>query len=119
MNELEGVELDEAVAKVLGVAPGAAYSTDWTHGGPLIERFSIKLGGPESRVHRNGGPNAGWGQSGSWTCTSWKIRKSDGHRAIGWHPTLPLVAAMRLVAEFEVPANAEVSGAGTASAGDR
>lgn len=105
MNELEGVELDEAVAKVLGVAPGAAYSTDWTHGGPLIERFSIHLGGPESRVHRNGGPNAGWGQSGAWTCTSWKIRKSDGHRAIGWHPTLPLVAAMRLVAECELPAN--------------
>lgn len=104
--ELEGVELDEAVAAVLGVAPGAAYSTDWTHGGPLIERFSIHLNGPESRVHRNGGPNAGWGQSGHWTCTSWKIRKADGHRAHGWHETSPLVAAMRVVAACTLTDNA-------------
>ena len=105
MNELEGTELDEAVALVLGVEPGYAYSTDWTHGGPLIDRFAIHLSGPEARVHRNGGPNAGWGQSGAWTCTSWQIRKADGHRAIGWHPTSPLAAAMRLVAECALSAN--------------
>ncbi|OZB82630.1 MAG: hypothetical protein B7X28_03320 [Halothiobacillus sp. 13-55-253] len=105
MNELEGTELDEAVARVLGVEPGAAYSTDWTHGGPLIDRFAIHLSGPEARVHRNGGPNAGWGQSGAWTCTSWRLRKADGHRAMGWHQTSPLAAAMRLVAECALSAN--------------
>jgi len=105
MCELEGVELDEAVARVLGVEPGAAYSTDWSHGGPLIERFSIHLAGPESRVHRNGGPNSGWGQSGLWTCTSWKLRKADGHRALGYHETSPLIAAMRMVAECSLTPN--------------
>lgn len=107
MNELEGVELDEAVARVLGVEPGAAYTTDWSHGGPLIERFAIHLNGPESRVHRNGGPKSGWGQSGFWTCTSWHLRKADGHRAIGYHDTSPLIAAMRMVAECSLTPNVE------------
>lgn len=96
--ELEGKALDEAVAKVLG-APDAPYSTDWAYGGPLIERFAIHLSGPESRVHRNGGPNAGWGESGAWTCTSWKLRKADGHRVLGFHETSPLIAAMRMIVE--------------------
>ena len=107
MNELQGIELEEAVAMVLGVEPGAAYSTDWTHGGPLIERFSIHMNGPESPVHRNGGPNSGWGKSGAWTCTSWKLRKADGHRAIGWDQERPLVAAMRMVADCALPANGQ------------
>ena len=42
-NELEGVALDEAVAAVIGVEPGAEYSTSWHHAGPLIEREQITL----------------------------------------------------------------------------
>ncbi|KQP45477.1 hypothetical protein ASF44_25230 [Pseudorhodoferax sp. Leaf274] len=85
------------MAKALGVEPGAAYSSDWSHGGPLIERFQIHLSGPESSVHRNGGPKAGWGQRGTWAATSWKLRGADGRRGMGYHDTGPLVAAMRLI----------------------
>lgn len=95
--ELEGIELDTAVAKALDVEPGAAYSSDWSHGGPLLERFQIHLSGPESSVHRNGGPNAGWGPRGRWCATSWKLRGADGQRGMGFHETSQLVAAMRLL----------------------
>ena len=95
--ELEGIELDEAVARALGVEPGADYSTSWHHGGPLIKRFNISVSPPQARVHRNGGPRAGWGESGFFTCSSWTLRKPDGKRAIAYHETCPLVAAMRLI----------------------
>lgn len=97
--ELEGEALDNEVARVLGEEPGKAYSSDWAHGGPLIDKYQIHLGGPESRVHRNGGPNAGWGQSGMWTCTSWVLRDADGRRGLGYHEKRPLIAAMRLVVQ--------------------
>ena len=95
--ELEGVDLDRAVAESIGAEPGAAYSSDWSHGGPLIERFQIHLSGPESRVHRNGGSSPGWGPSGMWTATSWKLRDAAGKRGLGYHDTSQLVAAMRLI----------------------
>ncbi|MBS1188945.1 MAG: hypothetical protein H6R10_737 [Rhodocyclaceae bacterium] len=82
-----------------------APSTNWAQGGPLIERFGIHLSGPESRVHRNGGPKAGWGESGLWTCTSWKLRRADGGRGLGYHKSSQLAAAMRLIAECVLPDN--------------
>lgn len=97
--ELEGVALDTAVAKAIGEPPGADYSTSWHHGGRLIERYNISLGPPQSPVHRNGGRQPGWGQSGMWSSTSWTLRKADGGRGIAFHETLPLVAAMRLIVE--------------------
>ena len=42
-QELEGVALDEAVARAIGVEPGAEYSRSWHHAGPLIEREQISL----------------------------------------------------------------------------
>lgn len=124
--ELEGDELDIAVAKALGFDVTPTYtegtvrvehgdalftgyiggdthqpqwrpSKDWSIAGPLIDRFQIHLSGPESRVHRNGGPNAGWGQSGMWTATSWKLRNAEGRRGLGYHDTSMLIAAMRLI----------------------
>jgi Protein of unknown function (DUF2591) len=42
-KELEGVALDEAVARAIGDEPGADYSTSWHHAGRLIERERISL----------------------------------------------------------------------------
>jgi hypothetical protein len=121
--QLEGDALDEAVARALGhdaiAREGEAWaigiggrfigyiggasvppwspSTDWAQGGPLIEIFQIHLSGPESSVHRNGGPKAGWGPRGTWLATSWKLRGTDGRRGMGYHETSALVAAMRLI----------------------
>ena len=74
-------------------------SVDWAQGGPLLERFQIHLSGPESRVHRNGGPNAGWGKSGLWGATSWKLRNAEGWRGAAYHETSQLAAAMRLIVQ--------------------
>jgi len=59
--ELQGVPLDAAVAKAKGDEPGAAYSSDWSHGGPVIGReliFFSELpqheGGPEVMAARCG-----------------------------------------------------------------
>lgn len=98
-DTLEGVALDEAVAKAIGADPGADYSTSWHHAGPLIERYGISISPPQSRVHRNGGNRPGWGESGLWGCTSWLMRKADGERCAAYHATSPLVAAMRLIVE--------------------
>lgn len=107
--ELEGAALDLAVARLEGWAlyggqgdgrdpPRAPFSpsTSWEHGGPIIDRERISLTPPEAYVHRHGGPNAGWGESGMWTSTSWKLRTADGRRSLGYHETSPLIAAMRL-----------------------
>lgn len=100
--ELEGPELDAAVARVIGVEPGAAYSSDWGLGGPLIEQYHIEISVPETTCHRRGGATPGWGECGFWTATSWKTRTKDGHRALGFHETSPLVAAMRVLASCSV-----------------
>lgn len=101
--ELEGALLDAAVAKAnTGRNPSwdgdkaPPFSTNWTLAGPIIEREEIGLLPPGHTVHRNGGPNAGWGPSGIWSATSWKLSKQDGRRASAWHGTSGLVAAMRL-----------------------
>lgn len=127
VDELEGPHLDEAVALALGWHKDTSQafnvgefdwrgpprdgddlgelmgyqqwspSTDWCVGGPLIQEYAISLAPPEEAVHRHGGPNAGWGESGMWTSTSWRLRKADGGRSLGYHETSPLIAAMRLL----------------------
>lgn len=117
VDDLEGAQLDLWVARAEGLenprlatrsgyAPtqedtigcrvddglGFAFlpSTSWALGGPIIQREMIHLSPPTSRVHRHGGPNAGWGASGVWSACTW-----SAPRRAAWHPTDPLVAAMR------------------------
>ncbi len=86
-SELTGAALDWAVAKCEGRAFEAVesfmtyhddgemhYSTDWSQGGPIIEREGIRL-------HRS--------MTGQW----WAGPESDPHRPVDG-PT-PLIAAMR------------------------
>lgn len=76
-----------------------AYSTEWQHGGPLIERFGVSLSPPTERVHRNGGRSAGWGELGVWMASTWRPRKGDGHRPIGSGDT-PLQAVARCIVDL-------------------
>jgi hypothetical protein len=79
-NELTGAALDWAVAKAIGeYSPVAvpSYSTDWSQGGPIIERegFCIQP------------------FSGGWECfVAHRLFEDDHHHSKG--PT-PLIAAMR------------------------
>ncbi len=124
---LTGIALDWSVCQAAGIefvrghviqgergqavaVPPTSPSTNWILGGQLIAEHHISLSPPEAKVHRNGGPKSGWGDSGFWTCTSWKLRKADGHRGWSYHETDPLIAAMRLIVdvvlgdEVQVPA---------------
>lgn len=78
----------------------------WGSVGPIIEREGIQLSPPESPVHRYGGPRSGWGESGQWSATI--FRRGPHRRTVQFHPTDPLVAAMRafVASKFgsEVPA---------------
>lgn len=69
-------------------------TVDWNIAGPIIQRENIQLTPPTVRVHRNGGPHAGWGMSGVWGATTWHAG-ANGRRAIAYHESCPLVAAMR------------------------
>lgn len=84
-------------AVCIETAEGAkAYepSADWSQAGPIIEQQAIQLSPPTTRVHRNGGPHAGWDQSGIWTSCTWHAGV-NGKRSFGFHETSPLIAAMR------------------------
>lgn len=85
------------IERAIGQGEDWAPHVHWSQGGPIIEREHISISPPESLVHRNGGPNAGWGEVGMWTASSWKLRKADGGRSIADHYTSPLIAAMRLL----------------------
>ena len=98
-NRLTGVELDWAVGKCRGITLElhgiVPYSTDWAHGGPVIEQEVINLGRhtwDDSGVIRWGASKAGLFQGAPFS--------------VG--PT-PLIAAMRcyvaskLGEEVEVP----------------
>lgn len=69
-------------------------SRSWAQGGPIIDREQMTITSPGSRVHRNGGPNAGWGPSGIWGACTWHAG-ANGRRSIAHHETSPLIAAMR------------------------
>lgn len=119
--ELEGVDLDRWVALAQGYRiaehrngalevvsqdgrarfgylsgghPRYSPSTDAAQGLDIIRRHNIGVLPPTRSVHRNGGPNAGWGVSGTWAATTWHAGH-DGRRAHAWHESDPLIAAMR------------------------
>ncbi|WP_429949570.1 phage protein NinX family protein [Comamonas sediminis] len=69
-------------------------SSSWELAGPIIDRENIGISPPTSRVHRNGGPHAGWGASGYWSATTWHAG-ANGRRSIAHHETSSLIAAMR------------------------
>lgn len=102
VEELTSAQLDYWVAKAEGVSvnnwakQSAFYqpSALWITGGPIIQRENIQISPPTSPVHRYGGPNAGNGQSGSWSACTWH-RGVDGRRAIAHDEKSALVAAMR------------------------
>jgi hypothetical protein len=98
------------------------FSTDWAHGGPIIEREQIHLSPPTDRVHRNGGPNAGWGESGVWMATTWR-KGASGRRPCAWDEKSPLVAAMRcyVISKFgdEVPDDARAAQAASHDTGGK
>ncbi len=77
---------------------------DWDQAGRIIYEANIQLSPPTSPVHRNGGPNAGNGQSGMWSACTWH-RGVSGRRAFGWHDTSPLIAAMRCFVELKLGRN--------------
>lgn len=72
-------------------------STDWAQGGPLIEKYGVQICPPELPVHRHGGPNAGFGESGYWSASI--FRKGD-HRRRVFFSGEPLVLAMRAIIAF-------------------
>lgn len=126
--DLAGAALDWAVAKAAGwpVAQEGRWlvtnedvlleeqdgspcspSTDWGTGGPLIKGAGISINSPGARVHRNGGPNAGWGQTTTWTASS-RLAGVNGRRSIAWHEDEPLVAAMRCFVMFRLGGQVDV-----------
>lgn len=73
-------------------------SNDSAQGFNIIHGEKISLSSPDAQVRRSGGNNPGWGPSGVWTASTGRAGK-DGNRAISWHETEPLIAAMRCYAE--------------------
>jgi hypothetical protein len=120
VDELNGTDLDYWVARACGYTVKArasdfpnrlSYATsadsevwywlsmftpskEWSQAGPIIERANIQLGPPTQSVHRNGGPNSGWGASGMWSACTWH-KGVNGRRAISHDKESALVAAMR------------------------
>lgn len=93
---------DVLIERAIGRAEDWAPHLNWSQGGAFIGRDHIMLTPPEQTVHRNGGPNAGMGQSGVWGATSWKLRAADGRRRAAWHDTSALGAAMRLLVKCKL-----------------
>lgn len=97
-----GVTTADAEGKVTGFA--CRYSSDWSQGGPLIEKYKVLLTPPTDMVHRNFGymdERNGYYESGHWGSTIFgKVRKH--RRAAFHHPDSPLIAAMRAIAQFEL-----------------
>lgn len=64
---LSGYALDYEVSLLEGTEC-KPYSTDWSLGGPIIERDHIFLNAPTTE-HITGGPNAGWHEYDFWRAT--------------------------------------------------
>ena len=79
-------------------------SSDWSQGGPLIQKYNVLLTPPTDLVHRNFGSfdkRNGWYESGQWGSTIFgKERKH--RRASFHHPNSPLIVAMRAIVQFEL-----------------
>lgn len=76
-------------------------STDWSQGGPLIDKYGVLLSPPKSLMHVNGGPNAGWRETGAWGSTIFGTERKHRRKAFE-HQDQPLVAAMRAIVQFEL-----------------
>ena len=59
------------LAEIEAQEPMTDEQRAWSRLGPLIEKHQIGISTPSNQVHRNGGPNAGWGNSGFWGGTAW------------------------------------------------
>lgn len=84
-----------------GWSNGWNPSTDWAQGGPLIEKYGVLLSPPRSMMHVNGGPNAGWRETGTWDSTIFGTERKHRRKAFE-HQDQPLVAAMRAIVQFEL-----------------
>lgn len=76
-------------------------SSSWEQGGPLIEKYGVLLSPPRAMMHVNGGPNAGWRETGTWGSTIFGTERKHRRKAFE-HPDQPLVAAMRAIVQFEL-----------------
>lgn len=74
---------------------------DWSQGWPLIEKYGVLLSPPKSMMHVNGGPNAGWRETGTWGSTIFGTERKHRRKAFE-HQDQPLVAAMRAIVQFEL-----------------
>lgn len=86
-EQLTGAALDWAVAKAIGEQESATvlpYSTDWAHGGPIIEREHIAL----------------WSEGYDWEAKQYGQHES-------WAET-PLTAAMRCLVASKLGDTVEV-----------
>lgn len=61
----------------------------------MIEKHHLSISPPESSVHRNGGNNPGWGQSGVWGCKSFTLRDKNGQRNYAYSETSAVEAMLR------------------------
>ena len=100
VSEATPLQLDWLVAKIEGPQPRLFEpSTNWSHGGPIIEREGIELLCNHPVI---GGKDPAWGVWDGFAC-SWKTR------SLHYHGPTPLIAAMRcyvaskLGDEVEVP----------------
>lgn len=91
-SELTGRALDWAVARAEGLTLDFHHSTDWSQGGPIIEREMISIGPSESGE--------------DWIAmVRYELHRDDAY----WCGLTPLVAAMRcyvaskLGDEVEIP----------------
>jgi hypothetical protein len=109
-SELTGAALDWAVAKCEGLIGGDSLdigfikeggytpSTNWSLGGPIIEREGIELlcntSAPQAAAYKNANPD--W-----FACLKFK-------RADHWHGTTPLSAAMRCYVASKLGDNSDI-----------
>lgn len=106
-SELTGAALDWAVAKCEGKNPSLfifqntgklaaehRYSTDWSQGGPIIERESINLRSIRKEGHSMDGQwLAAYDGENTGSIVQW-VKRTDWPRHYLSGPT-PLIAAMR------------------------
>lgn len=101
-SELTGKALDWFVAKCEGFMPivrgdtvyvgpmmVAAYSVNWTQGGPIIERELLEV----SPYFQSPAPNKSW--KGSWRWVAYVLGSNNIDDNFEQHGSTPLIAAMR------------------------
>lgn len=102
--ELDGIALDWAVARIEGDelpksgGKGSDYSTDWAHGGPIIEREGLCVG-------RKQQCDTAYCPINDPTVDCWARTPNGGHLSYG--PT-PLIAAMRCYVAGKLGESVEV-----------